>query len=74
MGTVYIIATNYLLERNKNCCPEGMQFFLAQVEQGKDTVCAYLRGSAVNKLNHRSGAVNQNDAHHKCQADFSSAN
>lgn len=28
-------------------CPEGIQFFLAQVEQGKVTVCVYLRGSAV---------------------------
>jgi len=28
---------------------EGMQFFLAQVEQGKDTVCEYLRTSAVKK-------------------------
>lgn len=27
-----------------------MQFFLALVEQGKDTVCAYLRASAVNKI------------------------
>jgi hypothetical protein len=27
-----------------------MQFFLAQVEQGKDIVCAYLRASAVNYL------------------------
>jgi hypothetical protein len=26
-----------------------MQFFLAQVEQGKDTVCEYLRASAVKK-------------------------
>jgi hypothetical protein len=25
-----------------------MQFFLAQVEQGKDTVCVCLRASAVN--------------------------
>jgi hypothetical protein len=24
-----------------------MQFFLAQVEQGKNTVCGYLRASAV---------------------------
>ena len=29
-------------------CPEGMRFFLARVEQGKDTVCASLRVSAVN--------------------------
>jgi hypothetical protein len=48
-----------------------MQFFLAQglprrssierrrVEQGKDTVCEYLRGSAVNKLNHRADPVNE---------------
>jgi len=28
------------------------------VEQGKDTVCVRLRESAVNKLNHRVGAVN----------------
>jgi hypothetical protein len=27
-----------------------MQFFLAQVEQGKDIVCACLRGSAVKKF------------------------
>jgi hypothetical protein len=26
-----------------------MQFFLAQVEQGKELVCVYLRASAVNK-------------------------
>jgi len=28
-----------------------MQFFLARVEQGKDTVCAYLRASAVKENN-----------------------
>ena len=33
----------------KTVCPEGMQFFLAQVEQGKNTVCVYLRASAVDK-------------------------
>jgi hypothetical protein len=27
-----------------------MQFFLAQVEQGKNTVCAGLRASAVKKI------------------------
>jgi hypothetical protein len=53
MGTVYIIVTNYHLKRDKNCCPEGMQFFLARVEQGKDTICEYLRRSAVNELNFR---------------------
>jgi hypothetical protein len=36
------------LEKNKTVCPQGMQFFLAQVEQGKDTVCECLRASAVN--------------------------
>jgi hypothetical protein len=53
IDTVVIIATNCLLEQSKNCCPQGMQFFLAQVGQGKDTVCAYLHMSAVNKLNFR---------------------
>jgi hypothetical protein len=32
----------------KTVCPKGMQFFLAQVEQGKEIVCGYLRVSAVN--------------------------
>jgi hypothetical protein len=49
MATAIIDPT---LSINKNCCPKGMQFFLAQVEQGKETVCACLRGSAVKKLNH----------------------
>jgi hypothetical protein len=31
----------------KPVCPEGMQVFLAQVEQGKNNVCEYLRRSAV---------------------------
>ena len=39
-----------MLVRNKTVCPEGMQFFLAQVEQGKDTVCVCLRASAVNEF------------------------
>jgi hypothetical protein len=32
----------------KTVCPQGMQFFLGQVGRGKDTVCVYLRASAVN--------------------------
>jgi hypothetical protein len=35
-----------------------MQFFLAQVEQGKDTVCVNLRASAVNKKSENLIALN----------------
>jgi len=44
--------------RNKNCCPEGMKFFLTHVEQGKDIVCACLRESAVRELSRRMSTDN----------------
>jgi hypothetical protein len=43
-----ILTIKYIIKKNKTDCPKGMQFFLAQVEQGKEIVCAYLRASAVN--------------------------
>jgi hypothetical protein len=47
-----------VFKRNKTVCPQGMQFSLAQVEQGKETVCVYLRVSAVKKRPKKSNSIN----------------
>jgi hypothetical protein len=46
---VISIALKFVPTKSLTVCPQGMQFFLAQVEQGKDNVCDCLRKSAVKR-------------------------